>query len=173
MTRLFFIAAFILFPVSVFAGAGNIGTERGADRAAITHLLDGFHQAAARGERERYLDYFTADGVFMGTDDWERWPLNPDFRQYVTKRFKGGKGWRYTPVERHISFAPSGKVAWFDEITKSEKWGLFRGTGVLLKQKDGWKLARYTMSVLVPNEAWIPISDLAKAAVRRRDAGKK
>jgi len=170
MTRLFIIAAFIFFPVSVFAGAGDVKAD---NRVAITHLLDGFHQAAARGERERYLNYFTADGVFMGTDDWERWPLNPDFRQYVTKRFKDGKGWSYTPVERHIAFAPGGKVAWFDEITKSEKWGLFRGTGVLLKQENGWKIAHYAMSVLVPNEAWTPISDLAKAAVRRREEGKK
>ncbi len=143
------------------------------DKVAINTLMDGFHDAASKANEQRYLGYFAKDGVFMGTDDWERWPLNPDFRAYVGERFKGGKGWTYKAIERHITFSPDNKVAWFDEITKSEKWGLFRGTGVLLKQAGGWKIAHYSMSVLVPNEAWVAVSDLAKAAVKKRDAEKK
>lgn len=142
------------------------------DKAAINKLMDGFHDAAAQADRSRYLGYFTKDGVFMGTDDWERWSLNPDFSKYVTERFKEGKGWTYKAIERHIAFSPDRKVAWFDEITKSEKWGLFRGTGVLLKQTEGWKIAHYSMSVLVPNEAWVAVSDIAKAAVKKRDTEK-
>lgn len=177
MKKFLILAVMIFFGAAGFTGAfaGALENNRvEGDKAAINEVMDGFHAAAAKGERERYLGYFTDKGVFMGTDDWERWPLRPDFEKYVTEHFKDGKGWSYTPVERHIAFAPGGQVAWFDEITKSEKWGLFRGTGVLLKQQGGdWKLAHYAMSVLVPNEAWVPISDLAKAAVKRRDKGKK
>ncbi|PCI34279.1 MAG: hypothetical protein COB54_00350 [Alphaproteobacteria bacterium] len=152
--------------------ADNNGSKT-ADTAAINSLMEGFHDAAAQADKERYLGYFTTDGVFMGTDDWERWPMEPDFKEYVAGRFKGGTGWTYTSLERHIAFAPGNKVAWFDEITKSEKWGLFRGTGVVLKQDGQWKVAHYSMSVLVANEAWVAVSDLNKAAVKRRKADKQ
>jgi len=157
---------FVTLSLTIFPAAAS------DDKAVINALIDGFHNAAAQADKDRYLGYFTDDGVFMGTDDWERWPLNPDFKDYVTARFKGGTGWTYKSIERHIAFAPDHKVAWFDEITKSEKWGLFRGTGVLLKQGTDWKIAHYSMSVLVPNEAWVSVSDLSKAAVERREAEK-
>jgi len=173
MKKITCLVVLMLIFVTGFAAAADQTPGRADDKAAINLLMDGFHAAAAAADRDRYLGYFTENGVFMGTDDWERWPLNPDFRNYVAERFKNGVGWTYRPVERHIAFAPDGKVAWFDEITRSEKWGLFRGTGVLLKQKDGWKIAHYAMSVLVPNEAWVAVSDLNKAAVKRRaGAGK-
>lgn len=153
--------------------AADTHDPRIADTAAINSLMKGFHDAAAQADKDRYLGYFTTDGVFMGTDDWERWPMEPDFKAYVAERFKGGTGWTYKSLERHIAFAPDNKVAWFDEITKSEKWGLFRGTGVVLKQGGQWKVAHYSMSVLVPNEAWVAVSDLNKAAVKKRTEDKK
>jgi len=134
----------------------------------INALLDGFHQAAAEGDKGRYLGSFTKEGVFMGTDEWERWPLKPDFSRYVGKHFKDGKGWSYQPVERHVNFSEDRSVAWFDEVTVSEKWGRFRGTGVVLKQKGGeWKIAHYALSFLVPNEVWEKTSDLAKKAMEK------
>ncbi len=173
MKKIFYLAILMLAFSGGYAAADQ-NPGRAADKAAINGLMDGFHAAAAAADRDRYLGYFSENGVFMGTDDWERWPLNPDFRNYVAERFRKGVGWSYKPVERHIAFGPDGKVAWFDEITRSEKWGLFRGTGVLLKQKDGgWKIAHYAMSVLVPNEAWVAVSDLNKAAVKRRNAEKE
>ncbi|PCI45189.1 MAG: hypothetical protein COB49_10300 [Alphaproteobacteria bacterium] len=159
----------IIFVISLVLAFWLSPAVASDDKAAINDLIDGFHAAAANADRDRYLGYFTKDGIFMGTDDWERWPLNPDFTKYVSERFKGGKGWTYKAIERHIAFSPDREVAWFDEITKSEKWGLFRGTGVLLKQGDNWKIAHYSMSVLVPNEVWVEVSDLAKAAVKKRE----
>ena len=144
-----------------------------ADKAAINSLVDGLHEAAAKADKDGYLNHFTKDGVFMGTDDWERWPMEPDFKAYVAERFKGGTGWTYKSLERHIAFSPDNNVAWFDEILTSEKWGLFRGTGVVLKQEGQWKTAHYSMSVLVPNEVWVSVSDLNKAAVKKRQTDKK
>ncbi|NOZ67515.1 MAG: nuclear transport factor 2 family protein [Alphaproteobacteria bacterium] len=163
----------IICVISLILVVGMAPAIASDDRAAITAVMDGFHDAAAQADEKRYLGYFTVEGVFMGTDDWERWPLKPDFTEYVHERFKGGTGWTYQPQERHIAFAPGHKVAWIDEITKSEKWGLFRGTGVLLKEGNDWKIAHYAMSVLVPNEAWVAVSDLTKAAVKKRRIRKK
>lgn len=131
--------------------------------AAVAAVLDDFHDAADKGDKARYLGHFTEDGVFLGTDDWERWPL-PVFRDYVEKRFQGGKGWSYRAVERHVRVAEDGGTAWFDEIVESAKWGRFRGTGVLLKRDGQWKVAHYALSFLIPNAVGEEVSRLAQAA---------
>ena len=43
-------------------------------------------------------------------------------------------------------------IAWFDERLENAKIGVCRGTGVLLRTADGWKIAQYNLSVPVPNE---------------------
>jgi hypothetical protein len=104
----------------------------------------------------------TDDAVFMGTDEWERWPKRPDFVDYVDSRFRDGAGWSYRSVERHINLASSGDVAWFDEVVFSETNGRFRGTGVLVKQGDEWKIAHYAMSFLIFNENWQDVIELTE-----------
>ena len=129
---------------------------------AIGKVIDGFHDAAAHGDKARYLGYMTDDGVFLGTDEWERWPMRPDFVDYVGGRFKDGAGWNYRSVERHIRIADSGENAWFDEVVYSEPNGRFRGTGVLSKQDGKWKIAHYAMSFLILNENWPAVIELTK-----------
>lgn len=138
----------------------------------INNKMDDFHHAADVGDKVRYLNHFAKDGVFMGTDDWERWPYD-EFSQYVNTHFKDGKGWSYTPIKRHTTVNDQALFAWVDEIVESKKWGRFRGTAVLEKTDQGWKLKHYSLSVLVPNESWEAVSDITKQAFseRRVDAG--
>lgn len=136
---------------------------------AINSLLDDFHQAAADADRERYLSHFTASGVFMGTDDWERWPLE-DFKRYVSERFSGGTGWTYVPEKRFVTLGPGGASAWFDEIVVSPRWGRFRGTGVLIKENAAWKLAHYSLTALVPNEKFADVAEVTTAGFEDRSA---
>jgi ketosteroid isomerase-like protein len=145
------------------------------EEAAIGGVLDDFHDAAAKGDKARYLGHMTDDAVFMGTDEWERWPKQPDFTDYVTGRFRDGAGWSYRPVARQISVAESGDVAWFDEVVYSETNGRFRGTGVLVRQDGTWKIAHYAMSFLIFNENWQDVIELTKRtreqkALNRGDA---
>lgn len=140
------------------------------DAAEIGRVIDDFHDAAAHGDRERYLGHMTDDGVFMGTDEWERWPRRPDFEAYVDERFHDGVGWRYRSVERHVSLAPSGETAWFDEVIASDANGRFRGTGVLLLQDGEWKIARYAMSFLIFNENWNDVVALTRATRAAKSA---
>lgn len=153
--------------VSVAAEQDDPGSA--ADRQAIHSMLDDFHQAAADADRERYLDHFAPGGVFMGTDDWERWPLG-EFREYVAQRFEGGTGWTYRPAERRIAFAGDGDTAWFDEIAVSPRWGRFRGTGVVQRTARGWKIAHYSLTALVPNERFQEVSAITRAGFADRDA---
>lgn len=105
----------------------------------------------------------------MGTDDWERWPLE-SFRVYVAKRFAGGIGWTYQPQDRQIAFADGGNTAWFDEIAVSPRWGRFRGTGVVQRTNSGWKLAHYSLTALVPNERFQDVSEITRAGFAERRA---
>ncbi len=141
--------------------------ENANPRVPIDALLDDFHAAAAAADRDRYLGHFASNGVFMGTDDWERWPL-AEFTAYVDGRFNNGGGWSYRSEERHVQFAESGDTAWFDEIMVSERWGRFRGTGVLIRQSDEWKLAHYSLTALVPNERFAEVSAIATAGFETR-----
>ena len=152
----------------ILATVGCQPHDEGAERQRIGAVLDDFHGAAADADRERYLAHFAPDGVFMGTDDWERWPLE-EFSAYVAERFSNGGGWSYASEERHIAFAPDGDTAWFDEIMVSPRWGRFRGTGVLLHIDGDWKLAHYSLTALVPNEHFEAISRIATEGFENRN----
>ncbi len=144
-------------------------TAAADDTDAIATVIDGFHDAAAHGDQVRYLGHMTDDGVFMGTDEWERWPKHPDFVEYVGSRFKNGAGWNYRSVDRNIRVADSGNIAWFDEVLYSEQNGRFRGTGVLRKQNGAWKIAHYAMSFLILNENWPEVIELTKKTMAEKE----
>ncbi len=137
---------------------------------AIAATIDGFHAAAARGDKTAYLDTMTEDGVFLGTDEWERWPKVPTFTSYVSDRFADGGGWTYRSVERNVTLAENGHTAWFDEVIVSSSDARFRGTGVLVKANDQWKIAHYAMSFLVMNEIWDDVIRLNQKTRQRKAA---
>lgn len=137
---------------------------------AIAAVIDDFHDAAANGDQQRYLGHMTERAVFMGTDEWERWPKEPDMRNYVSSRFKDGSGWNYRSVERQIQLADSADLAWFDEVLFSEANGRFRGTGVVSLQDGTWKIEHYAMSFLVFNEVWPEVIELNNKAAAEKAA---
>jgi ketosteroid isomerase-like protein len=114
-------------------------------------VLDALHARAAAADFEGYFALFTDDAVFLGTDAAERWPI-AEFRAYTRARFATGTGWTYVPAERHLRRGPSGDVIWFDELVIGERMGPCRGTGVLVRTDAGWRIAHYSLTVLVPNE---------------------
>lgn len=134
------------------------------DEAAAAATLDAFHAAAARSDFNGYFDLFTPDGVFIGTDAHERWTV-PQFKAYAKASFAAGKGWVYTPRSRHLTLAriPCRCVAYFDEILESKSYGSSRGTGVLLKTLNGWKVAQYALTFPIPNDLAKDMTDRIKA----------
>ncbi|MEO0437803.1 MAG: nuclear transport factor 2 family protein [Pseudomonadota bacterium] len=169
MRALFYLLTTLVTAFSIVAG--SFGEERASGvavepQALISDMLDDFHLAAAAADRDRYLGHFAKDAVFMGTDDWERWPLD-EFTEYVEQRFANG-GWAYSAESRNISFGPKGTFAWFDELMISERWGRFRGTGVVLKEQGNWKIAHYSLTILIPNESFAAISEAATKGFEER-----
>lgn len=140
------------------------------DEKAIIAVLDDFHDAAAKADKDRYLGHFTDDGVFLGTDEWERWPLHPDFTDYVAMRFENG-GWSYHSEKKMIAFSKDGSVAWFDETSISNRDGSrFRGSGVLENVDGTWKIAQYVLSFLVYNEVGGDVGKIINAERAKREA---
>jgi len=119
--------------------------------ADIITVLDDFHDAAAKADGPRYFGLFATDGVFLGTDDTERWTVD-EFRAYAEPYFSKGKGWVYVPSDRHIDFSETGTVAWFNEKLDNEKYGRCRGTGVLVRKGSAWRIAQYNLTVPIPND---------------------
>ena len=119
------------------------------DAVAIAAVLDGWHAAAAAADGARYFGHMTADSVFLGTDATERWSLE-SFRAFCEPYFSKGVGWTYVPKNRNVTVV--GDVAWFDERLWNDKYGDCRGTGALRREAGTWKIAHYSLTLLVPNE---------------------
>ena len=43
-------------------------------------------------------------------------------------------------------------TAWFDEELSNEKYGVFRGTGVLIKKDNKWLITQYNLLLPIPND---------------------
>ena len=124
--------------------------EQGA-AGDVARALDSFHDAAAVADGERYFALFPADAVFLGTDATERW-TGAEFRAFASRYFERESAWTYVPFERHVTIAPGGALAWFDEALDNAGYGECRGTGVLVRRGGRWVLQQYNLTVPVPND---------------------
>ncbi len=115
----------------------------------IDAVLDGFHRAASHADEDAYFAAFARDGVFLGTDASERWDVAA-FRAYAHPHFSSGHGWTYVPSARKV--VVDGEIAWFDELLTNEKYGTLRGSGVLRREREAWKIAQYNLAFTIPNE---------------------
>ena len=115
----------------------------------IDALLDGLHQDAHEGNFETYFARYTSDAIFLGTDKTERWTVE-EFKAYAEPAFADGNGWTYSVAERN--WEGEGDMRWFDEILFNERLGHCRGTGVVKKINNEWKILHYALTMLVPNE---------------------
>ena len=134
-----------------------------AEDTAIHKLLDGFHLAAANSDYDDYFSRFSEDGVFLGTDAAERWSLE-EFKQYAKPAFAEGRGWTYKVMERNIVVGEANNTAWFDEVLFNERLGRCRGTGVIIKSQNKWKVAYYSLTLLIPNEIAV---DIGKQTIKQ------
>lgn len=117
----------------------------------INSALDNFHLAAAKANFDGYFDLLTEDAVFLGTDGSERWTKS-NFKKYVKPHFDKGNGWEYRVVSRNITTVKEESIYFFDEILMNDFYGKCRGTGVIVRQNNQWKIMQYSLAVMVPNE---------------------
>jgi hypothetical protein len=140
--------------IALIYGLSIAGCQRGFDvaagRNAVSSVLDDWHLAAAETDAEKFFGSMTLDAVYLGTDASERWSRE-EFYQFAKPYFDDGEAWSFTPYNRNIHFNAEGTVGWFDELL--ETWmGVCRGSGVVLKEENNWKIAHYNLSIMVPND---------------------
>jgi ketosteroid isomerase-like protein len=137
----------LLFVLASTPAAGSAADPK----AAVAAVLDDWHKAAAAADEARYFGHFTADAIFLGTDATERWTRD-EFRAWSKPHFSKGKAWSFKAVSRNITLSKDGAVAWFDEALDTPNLGPSRGSGVLVKEGNVWKIAQYNLSVPIPND---------------------
>ena len=120
------------------------------EKIQINNLLDSFNLAAAHADFKTYFGFYNEDAIFTGTDATERWDKK-QFMAYAKPYFGKGHAWDFKSIERNIYFDKTGAVSWFDELL-STQMKICRGSGVLIKVGDEWKIQQYILSATIPNE---------------------
>ena len=116
----------------------------------VNKVLEDWHRAAAEADFDGYFGKMAEPSVYIGTDATENWDLEA-FKAFSKPYFDNGKAWDFTSLERNIYLSESGNVAWFDELLDSHM-GLTRGSGVLVRRDDTWKIKHYVLSLTIPND---------------------
>lgn len=120
------------------------------DKTQIHFVLNQWHEAAAKADAINYFGVMTEDAIFIGTDATENWDKKA-FQAFAKPYFDKGKAWDFKPLERHVYFSPDHKTAWFDELL--DTWmKICRGSGVMVKVGQQWKIQHYVLSMTVPND---------------------
>ncbi len=119
-------------------------------KSDINSVIEKWHAAAAQANFDDYFGLMTKDAIFIGTDPTENWNYT-DFKAFAKPYFDKGKAWSFTTLERNIFVENKAKTAWFDELLDTQM-GICRGSGVLERTGDGWKIKHYVLSIAIPNE---------------------
>ena len=137
----------ILLVIFLFSSLVQAQTK---ETANINMVLDNWHKAAAEAKFDNYMNAMTDDAIFIGTDATENWNKK-EFMTFAKPYFDKGKAWSFTSLERHVYLDKSGKTAWFDELLNTQM-KICRGSGVLVKIGNEWKIKHYVLSMTIPND---------------------
>jgi hypothetical protein len=122
-----------------------------AEKASIDSTVTAWHKAAADANFDSYFELLADSSIFMGTDATEYWTKS-EFMEYSRPYFEKGKAWTFYASIRRIYVDKSGIMAWFDEELVTENMGPCRGSGVLKKVNNAWKIEHYNLSIPIPND---------------------
>ncbi len=135
-------------------------TEEDHEKKAIDAMVAKWHKAATEADADTYFSLMTMDSYFIGTDQSERWNKE-EFMLFAEEPFQEAPAWDFKTIERNIIVERGGNTGWFDE--KLDTWmGTCRGSGVVERTEDGWKIKHYVLSVTVPNEKINQFIELVK-----------
>lgn len=128
-----------------------------AQKEEIDSLINNWHYAASVADSETFFGFMADDAIYLGTDATERW-TKKEFYDWSYKYFQRNSAWTLKPLNRFIIIDDENNIAWFDESLDTGM-GPCRGSGVLKKINNEWKLIHYNLALTIPNEA---ISDIKK-----------
>ncbi len=156
----------VLAGLLVTSGCSENKSAGANESGKIASLLDSFNIYAGKADFNNYFKYYADDAIFIGTDANERWN-KADFMVWSKPFFDKGKAWNFTTLQRNIYFDETGSVAWFDELLNTQM-KICRGSGVLVKNGNDWKIKQYVLSMTVPNsvhDSILPIKSPEEASI--------
>lgn len=121
-----------------------------AEIEILNQFLDDWHHSAAVADEDIFFGSLDSNAVYLGTDPGERW-TKQEFMDWGLKYFERDTAWAFTPYNRIWQFSDDGKYAWFDELLETHM-GICRGSGVVKKYPDGWKIKHYNLAVAIAND---------------------
>ena len=140
----------ITLSLLLFSSFITVHNQVVTEQDAINRVLDDWHKSAAEANAKQYFEALTEDAVYIGTDATENWNKKA-FEAFARPYFDQGKAWDFKPLERHIYLSKDKKTAWFDELL--DTWmKVCRGSGVMVKVGNKWKIQHYVLSMTVPND---------------------
>ena len=138
----------------------NCRTTEASVKDDLHRFIDNWHLAASLADEQDFFGRMAENAVYLGTDAAERW-LRDEFQAWARPYFEEKPAWDFTPRDRHLYLSQDEKLAWFEESL--DTWmGACRGSGVLKKYPDGWKIQHYHLALTVPNEKIQAFIELVK-----------
>lgn len=135
-------------------------SEKQQLKVTLNSFLDDWHLSASEANYANYFDKMDSISVFLGTDATENW-TKKQFEAYSKPYFEKGKAWNFKALERNIYLNTIGNFAWFDEHLQTNR-GTFRGSGVLEKIGESWKIKHYVLSVPIPNDDMNEVANITR-----------
>ena len=145
----------LIFSFSIFffyacASSKIITLDKDATEKEVNTLLVNWHKAASDANFNAYFGFMDSTAVYIGTAAEEIW-TKEQFAAFSKPYFDKGKAWSFTTLERNIYMNDAANVVWFDELIAT--WmGTCRGSGVLEKKGNSWKMRQYVLSITIPND---------------------
>jgi hypothetical protein len=152
-----FLCIFICFSC---VNSKTVKTNEEAIKKEVNLVIVNWHKAASDANFNNYFEAMDSTAVYIGTAAEEIW-TKEEFANFSKPYFDKGKAWSFTTLERNIYMNEAANTVWFDELIGT--WmGTCRGSGVLEKRGDSWKIKQYVLSVAIPNEDIQAVIDTKK-----------
>ena len=149
-----------LFLFSTCVTSNVVKVDENTIRKEVNTLLVNWHKAASDANFKEYFKELDSTAIYIGTAAEEIW-TKEQFANFSKPYFDKGKAWSFTTLERNIYVSKSANIVWFDELINT--WmGTCRGSGVLEKKEDSWKIKQYVLSVAIPNDDIQAVIDIKK-----------
>ncbi|RYD81330.1 MAG: hypothetical protein EOP53_06660 [Sphingobacteriales bacterium] len=139
------------------------------NKKQIASMLDSFNVAAANADFNKYFNFYTEDATFNGTDATENWDKKA-FMAWAKPFFDKKTTWNFTALKRNIYFGKQADIAWFEELLNTQM-KICRGSGVVVKENNEWKVQQYVLSTTVPNsilDSVISLKSKEEAAIMQK-----
>lgn len=130
------------------------------DFKALNTQIDQWHRDVAEYRLDDYFESMSEGFVFLGTAPGERWNKE-QFLEFCQPYFEKKSTWDFKPSNRNWTIDEKRGYAWFDEDLDTWMEDC-RGSGILRKEGEEWKIIYYNLTVLIENEKIQPFIELRK-----------